>query len=378
MPVDPRLVPEIDIQIDALANKTEAESDPELTAARDGATPRDQIEPITAGSAQPHSSDGTSLRASRRKRAALAATKSKKQGGAIMNDTGTKPLVEHDDTSLVALPITAAPALAAAHPPYYSEIKLELDANPPRLEFVRAPTSPPPPADVRALRRQIEDVGRLVRILFADDRRRLEEFFKQLQLTADSGLRGTNSSVEAGLDNLQDVKNSIADAFPAVRGKIWWWNCGLLVAIVAICAAASVALYYTKGIWFPDLDESESMWPALQLAPFLIPLGVMIGLFTEFLFRVNDDIPYEQLRAINPGRWKPIQRLFNTIIVACIFAGVLGIGAVQVGIANVLLNDFIDKKPFLSLVIGFVTGFSFPYVRDLLQQFRPVRRDAAA
>jgi len=294
-----------------------------------------------------------------------------------MNDTGTKPVVEPDDTSPVALPIAAPALTAAAHPAYYSEIKLELGANPPRMDFVRAPTSPPPPADVRALRRQIEDVSRLVRILFADDRPRLEEFFKQLQLTAEAGLRGTNSSVEAGLDNLQDVKNSIADAFPAVRGRIWWWNFGLLVTIVAICAAASATLHYSKGIWFPDLDESGSMWPALQLAPFLIPLGVMIGLFAEFLFRVNDDIPYEQLRAINPGRWKPVQRLFNTIIVACIFAGVLGIGAVQIGIATVLLNDFIDKKPFLSLVVGFVTGFSFPYVRDLVQQFRPVRRDGA-
>jgi len=30
----------------------------------------------------------------------------------------------------------------------------------------------------------------------------------------------------------------------------------------------------------------------------------------------------------------------------------------------------------LSLAIGFVTGFAFPYVRDLVQQFRPIRRDA--
>jgi hypothetical protein len=295
-----------------------------------------------------------------------------------VNDAGTAPVAEPDDTDHMALQIAAPTLVGAVRPAYYSEIKLELDADPPRLDFVRAPASPPPPADVRVLRRQIEDVSRLVRILFQGDRRRLEEFFRQLQITADSGLRGENSSVEVGLDNLQDVKNSIADAFPAVRGKIWWWNFGLLLAIIALCAAASAALYYTKGIWFPDLDDGEPIWASLQLAPFLIPLGVAIGLFAEFIFRVNDDIPYEQLRAINPGRWKPVQRLFNAIIIACIFAGVLGVGAVQVGLANVLLNDFIDKKPFLSLAVGFVTGFAFPYVRDLVQQFRPARRDTPA
>jgi hypothetical protein len=98
----------------------------------------------------------------------------------------------------------------------------------------------------------------------------------------------------------------------------------------------------------------------------------------EFIFRVSDDIPYEQLRAINPGRWKPFQRTFNTVIVGYIFAGILGIGAFKVGVGSILLNDFIDKTPMLSLVIGFISGFAFPFVRDLVQQFRPERRDASA
>jgi hypothetical protein len=108
------------------------------------------------------------------------------------------------------------------------------------------------------------------------------------------------------------------------------------------------------------------------------PVGVLIGLFVEFIFRVSDDVPYDQLRAINPGRWKPFQRAFNTVLVAYIFAAILAVGAFQVGVASVLLNDFIDKKPELSLAIGFVTGFAFPFVRDLVQQFRPTRRDGAA
>jgi hypothetical protein len=54
----------------------------------------------------------------------------------------------------------------------------------------------------------------------------------------------------------------------------------------------------------------------------------------------------------------------------------LGVGAVQVGVSKILLNDFIPQQPALALVIGFVTGFAYPLVRDLVQQFRPVKRDA--
>ena len=53
--------------------------------------------------------------------------------------------------------------------------------------------------------------------------------------------------------------------------------------------------------------------PAIALAAFLIPIGVAVGLFTEFVLRVNDDIPYEQLRAINPGRWQPIARALKGV-----------------------------------------------------------------
>jgi hypothetical protein len=54
----------------------------------------------------------------------------------------------------------------------------------------------------------------------------------------------------------------------------------------------------------------------------------------------------------------------------------LGAGAVQVGVANILLHEFLPEKPALGLVIGFVTGFAYPFVRDLVQQFRPTKRDA--
>ncbi|MFB9267379.1 hypothetical protein ACFFWD_30245 [Bradyrhizobium erythrophlei] len=289
----------------------------------------------------------------------------KKPDGAKVAPAPAKPDDAGDGDPSVDVP--------ASHPVYYEKVDI-VDDDPPRLDFIKPLTAQPPPLAVRALRRQIEDVCRLVRILFQDDKTRLDKFFRQLHLTADSGLRGQTSSVEIGLDNLQDVKDSIADAYTVVRGKLWWSNVTLLALSVLYCGIGTAVFRYNLGQW-PWLATAG--WQTLVVAALLIPVGTMAGLFIEFIFRVNDDIPYEQLRAINPGRWKPFQRALNTTIVALIFAAILAADIIKVGVSNVLLNEFVSGKPFLSLVIGFVTGFAFPYVRDLVQQVRPVSRDAA-
>src|SRR5207302_585242 len=112
----------------------------------------------------------------------------------------------------------------APHPIYYSKVVLDLEDDPPRIDFIRQAGAQAPPGDMRALRQAIEDVARVVRIVFQDDRPRLRQFFEQLHITAWSGLVGERSSVDVGLDNLGDVKNSIADAFPVVRGRMWRAN----------------------------------------------------------------------------------------------------------------------------------------------------------
>jgi hypothetical protein len=273
-------------------------------------------------------------------------------------------------------PAPAAGVQASAlHPEYYSVVTVSDDGL--RLDYLRAPKSGMAPLSYDTLRQQIEEVSRLVRMLFQDDHRRLKKFIDQLHITADSGLCGEDCNTEIGTANLQEVKNRIADEFPTLRGKIWWSNLALLCGTAVICALASLILRYNTGAWYPALTDGP-VWPKLALAMFLIPMGVMIGLFVEFVFRVSDDIPYEQLRTINPGRWKPFQRAFNTVLVAYIFAGILAADAVQVGVANILLNKFISDQPVMSLAIGFVTGFAYPFVRDLVRQFHPVKRDAPA
>jgi hypothetical protein len=259
---------------------------------------------------------------------------------------------------------------SGVHSVFYETVSVA-DDDPSRLKFKRPPTAEAPPPAVRAMRRQIEDTARLVRTLFQDDPALRKKFIDQLKEAAESGLVGQNSSVEIGLENLQDVRESIADAYVVVRGKLWWWNVGLLGGAIAYCGFGAAALKLWGSTW---LWAAANGWQGWVVVALLMPLGAMAGLFVEFIFRVNDDIPYEQLRAINPGRWKPFQRALNTTIVAIIFAAILAVPLVQVGVSGVLLNEFSSGKPWLSVVIGFVTGFSFPYVRDLVQQVRPVSK----
>ena len=289
-------------------------------------------------------------------------------------------MAEQDELPPAAkTPVEEKPSEGGNHPVYYSEIELE-NGDQPRLDFKLARPPQPVPAKFSELRKEIEDVERLVRVLFQDDRKRLEKFFLQLHMTADTGLRGPDCSAERGAEDLQEAKDNITDEFPAVRERLWWWNFSILAGALALCGVASGIFYWysTAGDWFPYPRADSNKWPAVELSAFLIPLGVAIGLFVEFVFRLNDDVPYDKLRAVNPGRWRPLQRAINTIVVAYIFAATLGLGVVTVGVAGITLNDFIQgnpAKPELSIAIGFITGFAFPYVRDLMQQFRPTKQE---
>lgn len=79
---------------------------------------------------------------------------------------------------------------------------------------------------------------------------------------------------------------------------------------------------------------------------------------------MDESVSYEKLLTINPGRLKPWRRIFGTLLTAYIFAFVLGIKLLKVGIGGIELNDFLGSRPWLSLAVGLLTGLAYPYVRD--------------
>jgi hypothetical protein len=201
-------------------------------------------------------------------------------------------------------------------------------------------------------------------------------------MTAQSGLCGSDYDTETGQLNLTLTKDDIADAFPKIRDAFW----NSYFKIVALCSfflGLGCILYY---YWIispvfaahnQNLLRSVPAFRQMGIALFWIPFGVTIGIFLEFVFRMGENVTYDGLILINPGRWKPWKRTASTLITAYVFAFIIGVGAFQIGIGGILLNDFISGQPWLSLAVGFVTGFTFPYVRDLVTQFKPERRDAS-
>jgi hypothetical protein len=73
------------------------------------------------------------------------------------------------------------------------------------------------------------------------------------------------------------------------------------------------------------------------VAALWIPVGATLGIFTEFFMRTVGEIKYEELKFINPGRWNAVQRVINILVTAYLFAFLLGIGVIQIGVGNVLL-----------------------------------------
>ena len=105
-----------------------------------------------------------------------------------------------------------------------------------------------------------------------------------------------------------------------------------------------------------------------------IPAGAAICVWGEFALRMQGGLAYEQLLNLDPSRWRPSQRLIITIGIAFIFAFLLAFDAVQIGVGNLLLNDFAKKTPALALAVGGITGLAFAAVRDVIFRTRPDER----
>lgn len=240
--------------------------------------------------------------------------------------------------------------------------------------------------DMRNLVRDIFAVEHVVRVLFGEPKYKAarKQFFDGLLTTAKVGLSGPDYDVETGRLNLSLTQDEIADAFPVLRDALWRSYFVILVSFTLIFGLLGCILYYhlfVKHVFADhnkDLLDAVPAFPQICLALLWIPFGVPIGIFLEFIFRVGEKISYDALIAMNPGRWKPWRRTVGTLITGYVLAFILGVGAFQIGISNILLNDFISTRPWLSVAIGFVTGFTFPYVRDIVTQFKPERRDTAA
>ncbi|MEJ1975053.1 MAG: hypothetical protein WDN49_02350 [Acetobacteraceae bacterium] len=275
---------------------------------------------------------------------------------------------------VAATPAPAGPAL----PIYFDSVIVVSDADPRRLDPVRAPGAPEAPEPMRKLMREIQALSAVVARVFdttLDVRRQL---FDELRITARLGLCGGTYSIALAEDNLDEIKGHVAAEFPTVRDALWRRNLGyvgwtLLWAMPGAALFVAVQLGW-QGLAPPQADASWPPWLAAAFALFWIPLGTAVGIFLEFSYSMDREIAFDDLLKINPGRWKPLQRLVNTLVTAGIFAGIMSIGAIQIGVLSVLLNDFSSKRPLLSLAVGFVSGFSFPYVRDLIYKFKPVQK----
>jgi hypothetical protein len=266
---------------------------------------------------------------------------------------------------------------------YFVDVVLVTPKNPRQIDTVRADFVGDIPKSMQNLLQQVALLSRVIVRVFDDPSQRLA-LFEQLHKAADLGLRGSKYSVESASRDLIEVKASVVDAFAGVRDKIWRRNLEFVV-IAAVVAVPGFFLFYAaqRNLWNVPQVQTDPTRPALALfhpavaaalALLWIPLGAAVGVFLEFTYSVDREMSFEHLLGINPGRWRPGQQLLNTIFTSYCFAAIMGSGAFQIGVLSVLLNEFASTKPLLSFAVGFVTGFAFPYVRDLIFKFRPVQR----
>lgn len=272
-----------------------------------------------------------------------------------------------------------------AKPRCFDVASLDSEDDPKGINIPLHDPSAPVTPEMRSLLLDILALERTILVLFADQKYKEQrrECFDGLLKTAKVGLCGTDYDVEMGRLDLALTKDDITNDFPKLRNELWKTYVTIAARFSLLFGGLGCLLYYELFVAhaFSDrykaLLDAAPMLPQIVIALVWIPFGVPIGIFLEFVFRVGDNITYDRLLTFNSGRWEPPSRTINTWVTAYVFAFLLGIGAVQIGIGSVLLNDFITGRPWLSVAIGFVTGFAYPYVQDIVTQLKPERRDAA-
>jgi hypothetical protein len=260
---------------------------------------------------------------------------------------------------------------------YYREIILKPSPdNPTRMEFVAAEDAPDAPTEVVALREGFQQAARVARILFPDNADIRKEVFLEMHAAADRGLRGPNFNLFDGQANLRAIRESITDNAQIVRDARLksYTLCAVLGGVLP--GVFGVLLLYTNAF---GLFKSTSAQPYDPLfvglvSLFLIPAGASICVWAEFVLRMQRGLTFDQLLELDPARWNPVQRVSITIGIAAIFAFLLAFDAIQVGVGNLLLNDFAKKMPLLGFAVGGVTGLAFPAVQDIIFRLKPEER----
>jgi hypothetical protein len=273
---------------------------------------------------------------------------------------------------------TSDPAPAPTPAGYYSKVRT--DDPPTDLFFVQVANAGPAPDDLRQLKLDLEAAAQVVVTFFRDDLERKRRFMERLRLAGQIGCCGPNFNVVDGRDSLESTKKQVLDEGYSNRNAVWQTYTRRTLVVLIPTAVVGFIIYVASRYGFiPAPDPKEGFPPvvAAAIAAMWIPAGAVFGVWTEFTFRTGN-LAFDRLLYFDPERWSPVQRFTIAVMIAFLLAFVLAFNVVQIGLFGVLLNDFSGKHPEFSGAVGWVSGFSYPVVRDIIKTLQPAVRQQAA
>ena len=149
-----------------------------------------------------------------------------------------------------------------------------------------------------ALRQECVKTARVVALLYEDEREVRKDLFFKLHEAADRGLRGPHANVEDGRDNLNEVREAIADSAIGIRDQRLRQYSWLAMLYGVVPLLVGVAIVLTRG--FGYLAKAAAATPVdplytWVLAALWIPGGRSHLVWGEFALRMQAGLSYEQL-----------------------------------------------------------------------------------
>lgn len=263
--------------------------------------------------------------------------------------------------------------------PGFERIDLDRDENPRRLRFVSGTERVLLTPEQQIFKGEITTIESRLRNLFPAGQVR-DELFQRLKEVATMGLVGTDPDVAGAAQSLGDLKDEIGNAGVELRRRHlaenwhyapWPFFGGIALTAAWIALVSNLPRLYGLTTFTPEtVNVAVNAFGAVGFA--LLGLAIGVTFMAHF---TNLNITYDSIEKISKYKFTVPEYYRYLYLLLAVVLVLLFFDVVQVGVAQILLNDM-KAFPVFGLFAGLVCSVTEPAIANLATgALSPRRRD---
>lgn len=201
------------------------------------------------------------------------------------------------------------------------------------------------PEDQLELRDEIDRTLTVLRMLFPENDKKFEEYFRPLLSLAQAGLVGNSAQPALAYRALLVLKNEIVDREGGQIKNQYMKKLGKYAIVISVPALLGAGVIHWQFSKLANIGNFLLLW-----------VGCMAGVWLSFGVR-KTFLRFEELHIPEEDRLEPIIRLIFAGLLTVIIGLLFATKAVVINIGSVDSSQ-ITTSPVVALLVGMLCGFS--------------------